>query len=428
VESKSGVKGKTIFLLLLLYGILAAFFYWYLFVYHGGKDPSLEGTPADPSSFMTERELILSERYSDIRNFLFFLEAPYEWLIYGAILVFGLSRTFERWAEGMARRFLIKVAIFTFCLSFTMAAALFPVQYLSYRISRFYGISAQTFSAWMRDFVISFWIDWLFLFVIAGAVLFLIRKFPRKWWLAAWAAAVPFVIFVMYIQPVLIDPLYNDFYPIRDQGLEKQILNMAHEAGVPAERVFEVDMSTKTNALNAYVTGIGNNARIVLWDTTLKSLDDGEILFIMAHEIAHYVEKHIYFGIAGSLLLLFAGLFIAGCLIGRIVKRYGALLKIRSQQSLSVLPLLFVLMSIMTFMVSPLSNAVSRHMEERADRFAIEITRDVDAGVAAFQKLAKTGLSQVDPPLLVKWFRYGHPTMKERIYMLEEYRDDAEGH
>ncbi len=74
-------------------------------------------------------------------------------------------------------------------------------------------------------------------------------------------------------------------------------------ANIPAEHVYEVDMSTKTNSLNAYVNGIGSNSRIVLWDTTLERLSDEEILFIMAHEMGHYVEKHIYIGIAGYILL-----------------------------------------------------------------------------------------------------------------------------
>ena len=107
----------------------------------------------------------------------------------------------------------------------------------------------------------------------------------------------PFTIFMMFVQPVLIDPLYNDFYPLKDKALEEQILSLADRANIPAEHVFEVDMSEKTNSLNAYVTGVGSNSRIVLWDTTLEKLTDKEILFVMAHEMAHYVEKHIYIGI-----------------------------------------------------------------------------------------------------------------------------------
>lgn len=86
-------------------------------------------------------------------------------------------------------------------------------------------------------------------------------------------------------------------------------MKLADQADIPANHVYEVNMSEKTNALNAYVTGIGANKRIVLWDTTLNKLDEPEILFIMAHEMGHYVMKHVYIGLAGYLLLSLAGLY-----------------------------------------------------------------------------------------------------------------------
>ncbi|WP_249712589.1 M48 family metalloprotease, partial [Bacillus cereus] len=110
--------------------------------------------------------------------------------------------------------------------------------------------------------------------------------------LYAWLLTIPFTIFVMIIQPVVIDPLYNDFYPLKNKELETKILSIAEQANIPAEHVYEVNMAQKTNSLNAYVTGIGSNSRIVLWDTTLNRLTDNEILVIMAHEMGHYEEKH----------------------------------------------------------------------------------------------------------------------------------------
>ena len=64
---------------------------------------------------------------------------------------------------------------------------------------------------------------------------------------------------------------------------------------------------------------------------------------------------------------------------------------------------------------------ISRYQETRADRYAIEMTKDSEAGITTFQELTRSGLSQVNPPVLVKIFRYGHPTMLERISTLEEY-------
>ena len=231
----------------------------------------------------------------------------------------------------------------------------------------------------------------------------------------------------MFIQPIVIDPLYNDFYPLKDKQLEAEILELAGKANIPAEHVFEVNMAEKTNSLNAYVTGIGSNARIVLWDTTLNKLSDQQILFIMAHEMAHYVEKHIYFGIATYLIFSLVGLYFTAKIMNLVVNRLGTVLNITTVQDIRSLPLFLMIISMLLFLSSPISNMISRYQETRADRYAIEMTKDSEAGIITFQELTRSGLSQVNPPVLVKIFRYGHPTMLERISTLEEYELEHRG-
>ena len=196
---------------------------------------------------------------------------------------------------------------------------------------------------------------------------------------------------------------------------------MANKAHIPAEQVFEVDMAKKTNSMNAYVTGIGSNARIVLWDTTLNRLSDNQILFIMAHEMGHYVEKHIYYGIALYLLLSFIGLYLTYRIMNWTVKRWGKELKIPDVRDIRSLPLFFLIISILLFASSPLTNFISRYEETRADRYAINMTKDPADAITSFQELTRSGLSQVNPPPLVKIFRYDHPTMLDRIAKLEDY-------
>ncbi len=410
-----------------LYGLLAfvlygLFFYWYLFYFADTTVPfEYQGTRADPQTFLNSRELMLTEEYSQIRNFLFFISYPLEWLIYLFLLVGGISRYFAKQAEEVSKSGLLRTAIYVFCLSLFIFAALFPLRYFSYCISKIYNISVQSFPSWMKDQLIDFWINFVITAVIVVVIYWLIRKSRKRWWLYAWLLSIPFTLFMMFIHPVVIDPLYHDFYPLKNKELEAKILELAEQADIPAEHVFEVDKSEKTNALNAYVTGIGSNSRIVLWDTTLNRLSDDQILFIMAHEIAHYVEKHLYIGISGYLLLSLAGLYIAAKLMGYVVKRWGEPLKITAVNHLSSLPLLLLILSLLSFAASPFTNWASRYQEERADRFAIEMTDNPDAAIEAFQELTRAGLSQVNPPLLVKIFRYGHPTMLERISMIEEY-------
>lgn len=407
------------------YLLLGLFLYVYLFILADSSLPdSFKGSSADPATFMNAREIMLSEEFSKIKNLLFFLSTPYEWLFYFLILILGVSRGFEKWARGTAKNRFIQTAVYLFWLSLASFIAIFPLQFISYKISRTYNISTQNFSMWMKDELTDFWVNYLIMFIIVSVLYGLMKKFKNRWWLAAWALSVPFTIFMMFIQPVVIDPLYNDFYPLKDKALEQKILTLADKAEIPADHVFEVDMSEKTNSLNAYVNGVGSNSRIVLWDTTLEQLTDKEILFVMAHEMAHYVEKHIYIGIAIYLVLSFFGLFLASKLMRGIVANYKDDIKVSSVSSLSSLPLFLLLTSMLMFAVSPFSNWISRYQETRADRYAIEMTEDKQAAITSFQKLSKVGLSQVNPPILVKIFRYGHPTMMERLIMLEQYEQE----
>jgi STE24 endopeptidase len=416
---------KWAFRAVLGYLLLGLFLYVYLFILADSSLPdSFKGSSADPATFMNAREIMLSEEFSKIKNLLFFLSTPYEWLFYFLILILGVSRGFEKWARGTAKNRFIQTAVYLFWLSLASFIAIFPLQFISYKISRTYNISTQNFSMWMKDELTDFWVNYLIMFIIVSVLYGLMKKFKNRWWLAAWALSVPFTIFMMFIQPVVIDPLYNDFYPLKDKALEQKILTLADKAEIPADHVFEVDMSEKTNSLNAYVNGVGSNSRIVLWDTTLEQLTDKEILFVMAHEMAHYVEKHIYIGIAIYLVLSFFGLFLASKLMRGIVANYKDDIKVSSVSSLSSLPLFLLLTSMLMFAVSPFSNWISRYQETRADRYAIEMTDDKQAAITSFQKLSKVGLSQVNPPLLVKIFRYGHPTMMERLIMLEQYEQE----
>ncbi|KAB7705048.1 M48 family metalloprotease [Bacillus aerolatus] len=387
-----------------------------------GEIPEIyKGTSADPAVFLSEKELILSEEYSTIKNFLFFLSVPFEWLVYFLILVLGVSTQFEKWSKQTVRFSFLQTAIYLFYLSILTFLLAFPLQYIGFHFSKAYHISAQTFSQWMKNELIDFWISYAIMSVLIFTLYGLMKRFKKKWWLAAWALFVPFTVFMMYLQPVIIDPLYNDFYPLKNKQLETKILDLADKAAIPADHVYEVDMSKETNALNAYVTGIGSNARIVLWDTTLNKLNDQEILFVMAHEMAHYVKKHIYVGIGSYLVLAFFGFWLAAKWMEKLISKYGEKVQINELSQLRTLPLFLLVVSMLAFAASPFSNAVSRFEEKQADEYAIEMTENKEAAVSAFQKLAKEGLSEVSPPWLVKIFRYSHPAMAERIYMLETY-------
>lgn len=407
---------------LFMYVCFGLFIYWYLFYGTSADIPeAYKGTSADPATFMNARELMLSQEFSRTKYLLFFLATPFEWLVLFLILVLGISKRFEDSAKLITRLRVGQVAIYFFYLSLVTTVLALPFKWMGYQVSKSYGISTQTLASWFKDIVIDFWVNFGIMLLVVATLMWLIRKSEKRWWFHAWALSVPFTIFLTFIQPVVLDPLYNDFQPLQNQELKQKILSLASEADIPADNVYEVNMSEKTKSLNAYVTGIGSNSRIVLWDTTLKQLSENEILFIMAHEMAHYVKKHIYWAVASSIAISFVGLYLIHRILQFIIAKWGGVLNIRTLASLSVLPLFFLVSSVLSFAVSPAENYVSRMEERVSDQYAMEMTEDKKAAVETFQDLSKTSLSQVNPPGLVKLFLYTHPTMLERITYLEEY-------
>ncbi|MHC0036768.1 M48 family metallopeptidase [Pseudoneobacillus sp. C159] len=407
----------------LAYTLYGLFFYWYLFYFVNTSLPfEYQGSQADPTTFLNGRELMLSEEYSKTRNLLFFLSTPLEWLFYFLILITGLSKAMQKWGEQTTKYSFLQKAIYLIWLSVFAFLATFPLSYISYSLSKTYNISTQSFSSWMKDELIDFWLNYGMMLVIVAVLYWLIKKSRKRWWFYAWLLTVPLTLFMMFVQPVIIDPLYNDFYPLKNKQLEAEILSLASKANIPADHVYEVNMAEKTNALNAYVTGIGSNSRIVLWDTTLNRLNNDQILFIMAHEMAHYVEKHLYFGIGGYLLLSLLGLYLTYRLMEWTISKWGREFNIQGVTDIRSLPLFLMILSMFMFAASPLSNLVSRYQESRADRYAIEMMDNPEAAITSFQELTRSGLSQVNPPSLVKVFRYGHPTMLERISRIEQYQ------
>ncbi|MFC7370103.1 M48 family metallopeptidase [Fictibacillus iocasae] len=397
---------------------------WF-YLFHGADTAlpaQLRGSAADPAMFMNERQLTLSYDFSRIKDFIYFISVPLEWLIYLLVLGFGLSRRFRDSAKVLTKFRVVHTAAYVLFLSAASWLLTFPLRYYSYTVSKSYKVSVQPFDGWMKDSLVDFWIGYAFTFVMVGAIYWLMKKSEKKWWLYAWLLSVPFTLFMYFIQPVLIDPLYNDFSPLKDQALKEKILLLADKADIPADNVYEVNMSSKTNSLNAYVNGIGSNLRIVLWDTTLNKLSDNQVLFVMAHEMGHYVMNHLYWNLISSIVLSFLGLYFGNMLYRRWVKKYGEAWGVKGISDIAGLPALLLIFSLLGFAVSPIENAISRSAERDADQYAIQMTKNPEAAVGAFQELTVSGLSEVNPPKLVKFFLYGHPTMLERISSLDAQR------
>ena len=227
---------------------------------------------------------------------------------------------------------------------------------------------------------------------------------------------------MMIVSPIWIDPLFNEFGPMKDQALEAKILRLADRAGIEGSRVFEVDKSVDTNTVNAYVAGLGNTNRIVLWDTTIAQLNEPELLFVMGHEMGHYVLGHTWKLIVLLSSLILITLYVVHRTAGWLLRRYGERFGFTALADIASLPLMVLLFGVYTFVAMPFALAISRHFEHEADRFGLEITRTNHAAGTAFVKLQQDNLSNPRPHLIVKLLRASHPTLAERIEFSNTYR------
>ena len=174
---------------------------------------------------------------------------------------------------------------------------------------------------------------------------------------------------------------------MRDKALEARILALAERAGIEGSRVFEVNKSVDTKTLNAYVAGVWQTKRIVLWDTIIARLDERELLFVMGHEMGHYVLAHVWQLVALSSLFILVLLYAAYKTMGAIVARWGGRFGFSDIADVASLPLLLLVTSVFSLAIAPVQLALTRHLEHEADRFGLEITQTNHSAGTAFVKL-----------------------------------------
>jgi Zn-dependent protease with chaperone function len=390
-------------------------------------------TPAPTRDYVAEARASFtpeSRAYQRIRVTLS-LASPLIGVAAGLLLLFsGLSQRFRDIARARARGRWARVLVFFTLYSLAMFVLLLPLAwYEDYAIEHQFGFTNQTLAAWGADQLKAL----AFQVVAVGVVPLLalawraVETSPRRWWLWFALGTLPVATANVLLQPLVFDPLFNHFTPLHDQALRAEILALGARADVPARNVYEVDMSTRTKKINAYVNGFGVSQRIVLWDTALKSLSKDEILFMMGHEMGHYVLKHIWKGLLWVALGAFPAFWLVDWFTRGFLRAFGGRLGIHEVGDLAVIPLVIAMLSLVGWLGEPVTNAISRRVEHEADVFALELTHDNDAGARSFLKLAQGNRSDPEPAAWVRLMLYTHPPLADRIRFALAYRPWAEG-
>lgn len=340
------------------------------------------------------------------------------------VLRWKLAPKYRDWAERFSTKRFLQSVLFSPLLLLTIAVLTLPSDIFENWIERKYGISVQGWGSWSWD-----WVKGELIEIVIGTLLIwllyaVIRHSPRRWWFYFWLVSLPIGVFLFFLQPWVIDPMFHKFEPLqkKDPVLTVSLEQMVQRSGenIPPERMFWMGAGEKTTGVNAYVTGIGASKRIVVWDTTITKMNTPQIVYVAGHEMGHYVLEHIPKGLAflGGLLLLF--FYLGYRSIGWLLARWGGNSGIRGVNDWASLPALLLLLSVFGFAANPIGNAFSRHFEHQADQYGLEVTHGLtpdsgQVGAQAFQKLGETYLDDPNPNPVDVFLFFSHPPIRDRV-------------
>jgi STE24 endopeptidase len=338
----------------------------------------------------------------------------------------GLLGVYDHWVTSMTGSFIGRGVLFFLILLFVETLLGIPFSlYRNFRVESRYGFNTMPLRLWISDLMKSIAISSILGTIVSVSALSIVRSSPRWWWLWVWAFFLAFSLFMMYIAPYVIEPLFFKFEPVKAEGLEEKVRLLMERAGVRVSRVFQVDASRRSRHSNAYFTGIGKVKRIVLFDTLIEQMSQDEILAVLAHEVGHWKKRHVLKRIILTEMSAFAGLFIAYHLL-----QWDGLPALIGSSPLSFYAKVVVvgfLGSLAMFPLTPLFSFLSRRDEREADRFASVLTGHPEALADALIKLSRENLSNLHPHPLYAKFYYSHPPVVERIRDLRGQKAEDRG-
>ena len=382
----------------------------------GPKSPAVSVPPASPEAM----------RYYRSGNVLWTVFTLLEILIPGIWAFSGWSARLRTLARRVGRRWFFTITVYYVLFTLITFLVMLPLDYYAGFVRQHaYGMSNQSLLKWTEDAL-----KQLALNLLAGCLVLwipyaLLARAPRRWWLYTGLLVPPALVLVMLILPIWIDPLFNHFGPIKDRRLEEKIVALARRAGIEHGRIFEVDKSVDTKAENAYVTGLWGTQRIVLWDTLLARFDEQELMFVLGHEMGHYVMHHVLRTIFIASAAVLLGLYLVHRLAGPLIRRCSGRLGFQQLADVASLPLLVMLLSLVSLGIRPLVLAYSRYQEHQADAFGLALTGDRQAAARALVKLQQDNLGNPRPGPIYMTLRATHPSIGQRIDFVSACREAA---
>ena len=341
----------------------------------------------------------------------------------------------ERWVERISGRRWVQGAIFFAAYLIIATLAGLPLDWIGEHFERTYGISVQGWGSWIGDEA-----KFLGLALLVGVpamLLFnwIVRRWPRRYWLGAWVVTLPILAFLTFIEPLVV-PLFFKQEPLAKNhaALVAKLEKVVARTGIdiPPDRMYLLKASAKYTGINAFVAGIGPTKRYVMWDTATDQLPDDEVLFIFGHESGHYVLHHIPKGFALSAVGLFFVYWACAGFAAWMVRRFGRRWGTNELSSRTGFVVLLFAVSIASFLLEPVSNGVSRYFEHQADVYGQEAIHGIvpdpqKTAVAAFNALGRSWLDDPNPNPFIEFWLYNHPSEQQRANFALHYDPWANG-
>jgi STE24 endopeptidase len=332
----------------------------------------------------------------------------------------GLLDYYNNWINSLNLSFIVSGLIFFLLLSYASTIISIPFSlYINFKIENKYGFNTMTFKLWIQDFMKSVLLSTILNGIVISIAFWIIQGNPEYWWLWLWLFFMTFSIFIMYIAPYVIEPLFNKFTPIENPVLENRIQEVMEKIKIKVTRVFKMDASKRSKHTNAYFSGIGKVKRIILYDTLLESMSDDEIIAVLAHEAGHWKKRHVLKMVIAAEVLSFIGLYISFRILQ--TDMLTQLFMIKQNTLFAKIILLGFIGGIISFPFTPFASYISRRFENQADEFALKLFNNKEAMISTLIKLSKDNLSNLYPHPLYVAFYYSHPPVIDRINKIKKY-------
>ena len=362
-----------------------------------------------------------AKAYARLRRRSFFVNLGLSGMVTLAWLIFGWPAALKGGLLTFTRNDWLLVAAFGAIFYLSFAVLDLPLEYYSgFVLPHRYDQSTETLGGWAKDQLLGLLLTAVIGLPVLEGVYWLLRVTGPLWWMWAAAGYVLLAVSLSSLAPVIILPLFNKYAPLGEEHAElvARLTALAGRAGTKVSGVFRFDMSKRTKAANAALTGLGNTRRIILGDTLLDEFTTDEVETVIAHELGHHVHRDIPMGIFLSAVVALASLYLASLALNW----GGAAFGFSGPADIAALPLFALTLGLFGLITLPLNNAFSRWREARADRYALEATHTPPAFANAMTRLANQNLAEADPEPWVVFLLYSHPPVRDRVAMAAKFQ------